>query len=162
MTQKQTIVFGKQCWPVSPGLNKKSNQKRKERRKREFEQFRESMKDVSRRTVEEMINVKDTSGYDFSESDLLLFGKRQKFLPTPKRVDLVKKKHEDFLKFSRKLRLKVYFHNRDVENGGESDHISVGEQMGEDLKFEYVGPTPLKNNSEFEPHSGENETVEEF
>ena len=35
--------------------NKKSNQKRKERRKRDFEQFRESMKDVSRRTAEEMI-----------------------------------------------------------------------------------------------------------
>ena len=22
MTQKQTIVFGKQCWPVSPGLKR--------------------------------------------------------------------------------------------------------------------------------------------
>ena len=109
--------------------NKKRNQKRKERRKREFEQFRESMKDVSRRTAEELINVKDTTGYDFSESDLLLFGKGQKFVPTPIRVDLVKK-HEDFLEFSRKLRLKVYFHNRDVENGGESDHISVRERGG--------------------------------
>ena len=50
--------------------NNKSNQKRKERRKTEFEQFRESMKDVLRRRAEEMINVKDTTGYDFSESDL--------------------------------------------------------------------------------------------
>ena len=129
--------------------NKKSNQKRKERRKREIEQFRESMKDVSRRTAEEMINVKD-----FSESDLLLFGKGQKFVPTPKRVDLVKK-HEDFLEFNRKLRLKVYFHNRDVENGGESDHISVREHVGEDLEFEFVDPTPWKKNSEFEPQAGE-------
>ena len=71
--------------------NKKSNQKRKERRKREFEQFRESMKDVSRRAMEEMINVKDTTGYDFSDSDLLLFGKGQKFVPTPELVNLVKK-----------------------------------------------------------------------
>ena len=141
--------------------NKKSNQKRKERRKRECEQFKESMKDASRRTAEKMINVKDTTGYDFSESDFLLFGERQKFAPTPKRVDLVKI-HEDFLEFSRKLRLKVYFHNRDVENGGESDHISVREQVGEDLEFEFVGPTPWKKNSEFEPHAGENETVEEF
>ena len=70
--------------------NKKSNQKRKERRKREFEQFRESVKDVPRRTAEEMINVKDTTDYGFSESDLLLFGKGHKFVPTPKRVDLVK------------------------------------------------------------------------
>ena len=62
---------------------------------------------------------------------------------------------EDFLEFSRKLRLKVYFHNRDVENGGESDHISVREQVGEDLEFQFVGPTPWKKNSEFEPYAGE-------
>ena len=49
------------------------------------------MKDVSRRTVEEIINMKDTTGYDFSASDLLLFGKGQKFVHTPKRVDFVKK-----------------------------------------------------------------------
>ena len=70
------------------------------------------MKDVSRRTVEEMINVKDTTGYGFSESDMLLFGKGQKFVSTPKCVDLVNK-CEDFLEFKRKLRLKVYFHDRD-------------------------------------------------
>ena len=142
--------------------NKKSNQKRKEMRKREFEPFRESMKDVSRRTAEEIINVNDTTGYGFSESDMLLFGKGQKFVPTPKRVDLVKKKNEDFLEFSHKLRLKGYFHNRDSEHGGGNDHISVREQGKEDLEFEYEGPTPWKKNSEFEPYAGENETVEEF
>ena len=48
----------------------------------------------------------------------------------------------------------MYFHNRVSENGGESDHISVREQGGEDLEFEYVGPTPWKKNSEFEPQAG--------
>ena len=114
--------------------NKKSNQKKKERRKREFEQFRESMKDVSSRMVEEMMNVKDMTGYDFSESDLLQFGTGQKFVPTSKRVDLVKK-NEHFLEFSRKFRLKVYFHYRNSENGGASGHISAREQGGEDLEL---------------------------
>ena len=56
----------------------------------------------------------------------------------------------------------MYFHNRDVENGGESDHINVREQVGADLEYEFLGPTPWKKSSEFEPQAGENETVEEF
>ena len=56
----------------------------------------------------------------------------------------------------------MYFHDRDVENGGGSDHISVREQVGEDLEFEFVGPTSWKKNSEFEPQAGENRTAEEF
>ena len=55
----------------------------------------------------------------------------------------------------------MYFHKRDIENDGESDHISVREQVGEDLEFEYVGTTPRKN-SELEPQASENETLEEF
>ena len=30
------------------------------------------------------------------------------------------------------------------------------------MEFEFVGPTPWKKNSEFEPQAGENETVQEF
>ena len=101
---------------------------RRERRgeKENLNSLEREMKNVSRRTAEEMINVKDTTGYDFSESDSLLFGKRPKFSPL-QNMSIYLQRHEDFLDFSRKLRLKVYFHNRDSENGRESDHSSVRE-----------------------------------
>ena len=51
------------------------------------------------------------SRYQLTDSDISSCGKGQKFVPMPMRVDLIKK-HEDFIKFSRKLRFQVYFDNR--------------------------------------------------
>ena len=74
------------------------------KKKEQYRDFISKMGGVKRRTPQEMINIKDRTGYQLTDSNISLWVKGQKFVPMPMRVDLIKK-HEDFIKFSRKLRL---------------------------------------------------------
>ena len=99
------------------------------------------MNNVSRRKPVEMINIKDRTDYQFSDSDIDLCGKGQKFVPQPMRIDSIKK-HEDFIKFSRKMRLKIYFDNRNRDYSSESNVYSEA-SGGEEPPISYEGHTPM-------------------
>ena len=56
--------------------------------------------------------IKDSINWVFTESDLSLCAKGQKFIPEPFRIDPVKK-YDDFTSFCRKLRLALYHSRRE-------------------------------------------------
>ena len=118
------------------------------------------MDNVSRRKPVGMINIKDRTDYQFSDSDIDLCGKGQKFVPQPMRIDLIKK-HEDFISFSQKMRLKIYFDNRNRDYGGES-YVYSEASRGEELPVSYEGHTPWAKPSNFTPKAGDNEALEDF
>ena len=72
-------------------IKKTNNKRRGEKRKAEYREFVEKMDNVSRRKPVEMVNIKDRTDYQFSDSDIDLCGKGQKFVPQPMRIDLIKK-----------------------------------------------------------------------
>ena len=118
------------------------------------------MANVNRRTPGEMINIKDRTDYQFSDSDISLCGKGQKFVPIPIRTDLIKK-HEDFISFSRKMRLKIYFDNRSGDYSSESN-VYVEGSREEELPVSYEGHTPWVKPSNFTPKADDNEALEDF
>ena len=89
----------------------------------------------------------DKTNVAWTQAQLNLLAKGQKFIPTPKKVDRVQK-FKDFLSFARKLRLAVFFHRRSQEGGG--GEISEGTKC------------PWTKASEFGPVPGENMDLEEF
>ena len=98
------------------------------------------MGEVKRRAPQEMINIKDRTGYQLTDSDTSLCAKGQKFVPMPMRVDLIKK-HEDFIKFSRKLRLQVYFDNR-TDKDSQGSNLSDKDLGEEEGLVVHKGPSP--------------------
>ena len=68
------------------------------------------------------VKPQDRTDYQWSEADIKLCNKSQKFLPTPERRNLDNKITE-FLEFSRKLRLAVYF-----DRQGRSNEVSYEEE----------------------------------
>ena len=58
----------------------------------------------------------------------------------PMRVDLIKT-HEDFIKFSRKLRLQVYFDNR-TDKDSQGSNLSSKDLGEEEGLVVHKGPTP--------------------
>ena len=114
-----------------------NNKRRGEKRKAEYREFVEKMDNVSRRKPVEMTNIKDRTDYQFSDSDIDLCGKGQKFVPKPMRIDLIKKQ-EDFISFSRKMRLKIYFDNRNRDYSSESNMDSEA-SGGEEPPISYEG-----------------------
>ena len=65
----------------------------------------------------------DNTNVDWTQAQLNLLPKGQKFIPTPKKVDRVQK-FKDFLSFARKLRLAIFFHRCSLE--GVVGEISEG------------------------------------
>ena len=59
----------------------------------------------------------DNTNVEWTQAQLNLLAKGQKFIPTPKKVDRVQK-FKDFLSFARKLRLAIFFYRRSQEEGG--------------------------------------------
>ena len=55
--------------------------------------------------------MKDSTNWVFTESDLSLCAKGQKFISKPLRIDLVKK-YDDFTSFCMKLKLALYHSRR--------------------------------------------------
>ena len=147
------IVTGKE-------LKKTNNKGRCEKRKAKYREFVEKMDNVSRRKPVEMINIKDRTDYQFSDSDIDLCGKGQKFVPQPMRIDLIKK-HEDFISFSRKMRLKIYFDSRNRDYSSEGNVYSEA-SGGEEPPISYEGHTPWAKPSNFTPKAGDNEVLEDF
>ena len=115
---------------------------------------------VKRRTPQEMINIKDRTGYQLTDSDISFCGKGQKFVPMRMRVDLIKK-HEDFIKFSRKLRLQVYFDNC-TNKDSQGSNLSSGDLREEEGFIVHKGPSAWERQSEFVPKVGENGALDEF
>ena len=89
----------------------------------------------------------DNTNIEWTQAQLNLLAKGQKCIPTPKKVDRVKK-FKDFLSFARKLRLAVFFHRRSQEGGGG--------EISEGTKY------PSTKASEFDPVPGENMALVEF
>ena len=89
----------------------------------------------------------DNTNVEWSQAQLNLLAKGQKFIPTPKKVDRVQK-FKDFLSFARKLRLAIFFHRRSQEGGGG--------EISESTQY------PWTKASEFDPVPGENMALEEF
>ena len=58
-----------------------------------------------------------------------------------KRVDLIKKHEEDFIKFSRKLRLQDYFDNR-TDKDRQGSNLSSEDLGEEEGLVVHKGPTP--------------------
>ena len=98
------------------------------------------MDNVSRKTPGEMINIKDRSDYQFSDIDISLCGRGKKFVPKPVRIALIKK-HEDFISFSRKMRLEKYFDNWSRDYSSESN-VYIEGSGEEELPVSYEGQTP--------------------
>ena len=133
---------------IAKGLRKLTTER--ERKKREqYRDFISKMEEVEGRTPQEMINIKDRTGYQFADSDISLCGKGQKFLSMAMRVDFIEK-HEDFINFSRKLRLQVYFDNR-TDKDSQRSNSSSEESGGEERLVVLTGPTPWEKQSEFDP-----------
>ena len=141
-------------------IKKTNNKRRGEKRKAEYREFVAKMDNVSRRKPVEMINIKDRTDYQFSDSDIDLCGKGQKFVPKPIRIDLIRK-HEDFISFSRKMRLKICFDNRNRDYSGEGNVYSEA-LGGEEPPISYEGHTPWAKPSNFTPKAGDNEALEDF
>ena len=141
-------------------IKKTNNKRRGEKRKAEYRDFFEKMDNVSRRKPVEMINIKDRTDYQFSDSNIDLCGKGQKFVPKPMRIDLIKK-HEDFISFSRKMRLKIYFDNRNRDYSSESNVYSEASGV-EEPPISYEGHTQWARPSNFTPKAGDNEALEYF
>ena len=141
-------------------IKKTNNKKKGEKRKAEYREFVEKMDNVSRRKPVEMVNIKDRTDYQFSDSDIDLCGKGQKFVPQPMRIDLIKK-HEDFISFSRKMGLKIHFDNRNRDYSNESNVYSEA-SGGEEPPISYEGHTPWAKPSNFTPKAGDNEALEDF
>ena len=90
----------------------------------------------------------------WSEADIYLCNKSQKLVPTPERRNLDEKITE-FLEFSRKVRLAVYFDKRG--KGKETSY--EGEECWE---MDCDGEGLWKPKSCFTPVEGDNEASEEF
>ena len=118
------------------------------------------MDNVNRRTPGEMINIKDRTDYQFSDSDISLCGKGKKFVPKRMRIDLTKK-HEYFISFSQKMRLKIYFDNRNRDYSSESN-VYIEGSGGEELPVSYEGHTTWVKPSNFTHKAGDNEGIEDF
>ena len=71
------------------------------------------------------------------------------------------KKHEDFIKFRRKLRLQVYFDNR-TDKDSQGSNLSCKDLGEEEGLIVHKGPTPWERQSEIVPNAGENGALEEF
>ena len=89
----------------------------------------------------------DNTNVEWTQAQLNLLVKGQKFVPTPKKVDRVQK-FKYFLCFARKLRLAIFFHRRSREGGGG--------EISEGTKY------PWTKANEFDPVPGENMALEEF
>ena len=117
-------------------LRKHKERKEMDRKKRRKERINNRLKELKRILEEVTLNeneteatvktsdviIKDSTNWLFTESDLSLCAKGQKFIPKPLRIDLVKK-YEDFTSFCRKLRLALYHSRRRREitvEGAES------------------------------------------
>ena len=118
------------------------------------------MDNVSRRKPVEMINIKERTDYQFSDGDIDLYGKGKKFVPKPIKIDFIKK-HEDFISFSRKMRLNIYFDNRNRDYSGKSNVYSEA-SGGEEPPVSYEGHTLWAKHSNFTPEAGDNEALEDF
>ena len=92
----------------------------------------------------------DRTGVDWTLAQLKLLAKRQKFVPSPHKVDRVSK-YKDFMAFARKLQLALYF-SRIKEENGEED-------MGTSFDIDKM---PWEKPSIFDPPPGQNDTSEEF
>ena len=90
----------------------------------------------------------DKTGVEWDQSKLDLMRKGQKFVPAPIRIDLVAKCNH-LNDFARKLRLKVFFNNR---NG-----VVAEEALDQELD-----KMPWEQMSTFLPALGENEALEKF
>ena len=116
-------------------LRKHKERKEMDRKKRRKERINNRLKEL-KHILEVTLNeneteatvkmsdviIKDSTNWLFTESDLSLCAKGQKFIPKPLRIDLVKK-YEDFTSFCRKLRLALYHSRRRREitvEGSES------------------------------------------
>ena len=121
-------------------------QQRKRRGHRETEEWSKA-KEVEE-TLEERKPL-DRTGVDWTQAQLNLLSKGQKFVPSPYKVDQVSK-YKDFMSFAGKLRLAVYF-NRLREQNRESSH---SESYGDDKM-------PWEKPSNFDPPPSESEVLED-
>ena len=123
-------------------------------RRRDHGETEEWIKILSKaKEVEETLEERkplDRTGVNWTPAQLSLLPKGQKFVPSPYLVDRVAK-YKDFMSFSRKLRLAVYF-NRLREQNVES---SQSESYCDDKM-------PWEKPSDFDPLTGENEALEDF
>ena len=116
-------------------LRKHKERKEMDRKKRRKERINNRLKELKRILEEVTLNeneteamvkmsdviIKDSTNWLFTESDLSLCAKGQKFIPKPLRIDLVRK-YEDFTLFCRKLRLALYHSRRRREITVEGLH----------------------------------------
>ena len=116
--------------------------------------------------------IKDKTNYEFTESDLSLCGKGQKFVPKPLRRDLTKK-FDEFSAFSRKLHLAVYHQRkkREREHEGASSFKEGSENgvqnsdsydSGDSALESEITRYPWTPKSTFDPQLGVNPALEEF
>ena len=97
---------------------RKRGYKRKQRRKRDT-QVDSAWREILKRADEILRDMPqdhaplDNMGVEWDQSKLDLMRKGQKFVPAPRRIDLVAK-FNHLNDFARKLRLKVFFNNRNA------------------------------------------------
>ena len=90
----------------------------------------------------------DKTGAEWDQSKLDLMRKGQKFVAAPRHIDLVAK-FNHLNDFARKLRLKVFFNNR--------NSVVADETLDQELD-----KMPWEQMSTFSPTPGENEALEKF
>ena len=115
---------------------------------KQTEKWIEILKESSevQKTLEQR-RLLDNTNVEWTQTQLNLLAKGQKFIPSPKKVDRVQK-FKDFLSFAWKLMLAIFFHRRSQE--GDSGEVSEGTKY------------PWTKASEFDPVPGENMALEEF
>ena len=120
-------------------LRKHKERKEMDRKKRRKERINNRLKELKHILEEVTLNeneteatektsnviIKDLTNWLFTESDLSLCAKGQKFIPKPLRIDLVKK-YSDFTSFCRKLRLALYHSRRRREITAEGSESQGG------------------------------------
>ena len=107
-----------------------------------------------RKDPEDMKSL-DNTPLEWTEEQLSVLSKGQKFVPAPKRVNLADK-YDDFTEVARKLRLGMYFHRKRKKS-------PVNDEAGEGIEGEFGSEgEPWKSKSAFDPDPGDSDSLEEF